>query len=88
MIRGEYDNGHQVARNRWKETLFETVFCGEGEICGVGCWEGVWEVLYFFFFLLNYMRAGKGKTIEIGRIRVVVFNTGEDIALICEFSFG
>lgn len=63
MIREEYDNGHQVARNRWKET----VFCGE--ICGVGCWEGVWRTRSlggrsFFFFLVNYIY-GKSKTIEI-----------------------
>lgn len=60
MIREEYDNGHQVARNRGgRKRFLKEVLRGQGEICWRGLvWEGVWEVL-LFFFLLNYIQKVK-----------------------------
>lgn len=60
MIREEYDNGHQVARNRGgRKRFLKEVLRGQGEICWRGLvWVGVWEVL-LFFFLLNYIQKVK-----------------------------
>lgn len=58
MIREEYDNGHQVARNRGgRKRFLKEVLRGKGEICWRGLvWEGVWEVLLFFFLAKLYTR--------------------------------